>query len=53
LITDDDLRSRLADRGRVTAQGRGIEARADIVADLYRHAARRSSDRAPLRDGAP
>jgi glycosyltransferase involved in cell wall biosynthesis len=41
LITDDDLRARLAERGRVTAQGRGIEARADIVAEMYRDAAHR------------
>ncbi len=42
LITDDELRGRIAERGRVTAQGRGIEARADIVAEMYRHALRRA-----------
>ncbi|HEY5025304.1 MAG TPA: glycosyltransferase family 4 protein [Acidimicrobiales bacterium] len=42
LITDDELRARLAQRGRSTAQGRGIEARADIVAELYRQAAHRA-----------
>jgi glycosyltransferase involved in cell wall biosynthesis len=39
LVTDTELRSRLAQRGRVTAQGRGIEARADIIAELYRELA--------------
>jgi glycosyltransferase involved in cell wall biosynthesis len=38
LITDSELRARLADRGRVTAQGRGIEARADVAAEIYRGA---------------
>jgi glycosyltransferase involved in cell wall biosynthesis len=42
LLTDDELRGRIAERGRVTAQGRGIEARADIVAEMYRHAGRRA-----------
>jgi D-inositol-3-phosphate glycosyltransferase len=42
LVTDDELRTRLAERGRHTAQGRGIEERADIVAEMYRQAARRS-----------
>jgi glycosyltransferase involved in cell wall biosynthesis len=39
LVTDGDLRRRLAERGRVTAEARGIEARADRVAELYREAA--------------
>jgi len=41
LVTDDELRARIADRGRVTAQARGIEARADVIAGLYRELAGR------------
>ena len=41
LITDAELRSRIAERGRLTAQARGIEARADIIAEVYRQATRR------------
>jgi glycosyltransferase involved in cell wall biosynthesis len=40
LITDTELRARLAERGRVTAQGHGTEARADVVAEVYRRAVR-------------
>lgn len=43
LLTDSELRARLGERGRVTAQTRGIEARADVAAELYRQAARRST----------
>lgn len=43
LITDEEWRARLAERGRVTAQGRGIEARADVAAEMYRQAVGRSS----------
>lgn len=50
LITDDELRARIAARGRATAQARGIEARADVAAEIYFRAARRSP-RAP--EGAP
>jgi glycosyltransferase involved in cell wall biosynthesis len=42
LLTDDELRARLAQRGRVTAQGRGIERRADTMAEIYRQAMTRS-----------
>jgi glycosyltransferase involved in cell wall biosynthesis len=52
LITDDDLRARLARRGRDTARGRGIEARADVAAEMYRHVARRAVAPAPLPEGA-
>ncbi len=52
LITDDDLRARLARRGRASAQGRGIEARADVAAAMYRHAAGRGAAPAPLPEGA-
>jgi len=38
LVTDDELRARLAARGRATALGRGIEARADTIAHIYRQA---------------
>jgi len=38
LVTDDELRARLAARGRATALDRGIEARADTIAGLYRQA---------------
>jgi len=38
LVTDPEWRAKLAERGRVTAQGRGIEARADVVAEMYRQA---------------
>jgi glycosyltransferase involved in cell wall biosynthesis len=38
LVSDPEWRAKLAARGRVTAQGRGIEARADVVADMYRRA---------------
>ncbi|MGA2519800.1 MAG: glycosyltransferase family 4 protein, partial [Acidimicrobiales bacterium] len=38
LVTDDELRARIASRGRTTALGRGTEARADTVAALYRQA---------------
>jgi glycosyltransferase involved in cell wall biosynthesis len=38
LLTDDELRARLAERGRVTAQARGIERRADTMAEIYRQA---------------
>jgi D-inositol-3-phosphate glycosyltransferase len=41
LIGDPDLRTRLARRGRVTAQENGIEVRAAIVADIHREAVRR------------
>ena len=41
LVTDPELRARIAERGRVTAQARGIEARADVIAELYRRVARR------------
>ena len=41
LITDGELRARLAERGRVTAQARGIETRADTLAEVYRAALRR------------
>ncbi len=41
LVTDGELRARLAERGRASARGRGIEARADAVAEIYRRAARR------------
>ncbi len=44
LLTDAEFRARIAERGRVTAQARGIERRADTVAELYRHAARRWHD---------
>jgi glycosyltransferase involved in cell wall biosynthesis len=50
LITDPELRGRLAERGRQTAQGRGIEARADVAAAMYRAAVRgrgRGSDGTP------
>ena len=50
LITDDELRARLAQRGRATAQLRGIEARADVVAEMYRQSATRlpvGSERTP------
>jgi len=43
LVTDTELRARLAERGRETAQGRGIEARADRIAELYRRAAARGA----------
>ena len=49
LVTDDELRARLAERGRVTAQGHGVEARADVAAEMYRAALRRP---APRGDGA-
>ena len=52
LITDDDLRARLARRGRDTARGRGIEARADVAAEMYRAVARRGVAPAPLPEGA-
>jgi len=39
LLTDPATRARLARRGAETAQGRGIEARAEVVADLYRSVA--------------
>jgi glycosyltransferase involved in cell wall biosynthesis len=42
LITDEEWRARLAERGRVTAQERGIEARADVAAEMYRHAVGRA-----------
>jgi glycosyltransferase involved in cell wall biosynthesis len=38
LVTDAELRARLAARGRATALDRGIEARADTIAGLYRQA---------------
>ena len=38
MVTDGPLRERLGRRGRVTAEARGIEARADTVAELYRRA---------------
>jgi glycosyltransferase involved in cell wall biosynthesis len=50
LVTDPELRARIAERGRVTAQARGIEARADTIAELYRRAALRS--RRPERVGS-
>ena len=40
LVTDDELRARLAARGRASAQGLGVEARADVIADIYRQAVR-------------
>ena len=43
LITDVELRARLAERGRVTAQSRGIEARADVAAEIYRQAVGRGT----------
>jgi glycosyltransferase involved in cell wall biosynthesis len=42
LLTDGELRARLAERGRVTAQARGIERRADTMAEIYRQARSRS-----------
>ena len=50
LVTDDELRARLAERGRVTAQGHGVEARADEAAEMYRAALGRSAARG---DGTP
>ncbi|HLM96797.1 MAG TPA: glycosyltransferase family 4 protein [Acidimicrobiales bacterium] len=41
LITDGELRTRLAARGRVTARARGIETRAEAIAEVYRRARRR------------
>lgn len=41
LLTDPATRARLAARGAQTAQGRGIEARAEVIAALYRGLARR------------
>ena len=50
LLTDTDLRRRLARRGHDTAQAFGIDARADRLAELYRAvAARRSARRAARR----
>ena len=45
LVTDTDLRTRLAARGRASAEGRGVDERAAVVADLYRHAAARRDRR--------
>jgi glycosyltransferase involved in cell wall biosynthesis len=39
LLTDPDLRARLAARARHSAQARGTDARADVMADLFRRAA--------------
>jgi glycosyltransferase involved in cell wall biosynthesis len=39
LVTDPDLRTRLAARGRRSAEGRGVEDRAGVMAELYRRAA--------------
>ena len=41
LVTDADLRSRVATRARASAEGHGIEGRAGVVAELYRRAAAR------------
>ncbi|HEV2994069.1 MAG TPA: glycosyltransferase family 4 protein, partial [Acidimicrobiia bacterium] len=41
LLTDPELRGRLARRGRVTAQAHGVAPRADAIAALYRDVARR------------
>ncbi|HLI73184.1 MAG TPA: glycosyltransferase family 4 protein [Acidimicrobiales bacterium] len=45
VLTEDELRSRLARRGRQTAQAFGIEARADAVAELYHAVAARRNPR--------
>jgi D-inositol-3-phosphate glycosyltransferase len=44
LIADPELRGRLAARGRASALGRGIEARAEAIAEIYRDATRRHVD---------
>jgi len=51
LVTDTELRERLAARGRITAQARGIDARADVVAALYRQLADRQLASAARRGG--
>jgi glycosyltransferase involved in cell wall biosynthesis len=38
LLTDPDLRARLTTRARASAQARGIEPRAEVMADLFRRA---------------
>ena len=43
LITDPALRAGLAERGRRSAQRRGIEGRAEVIAELYRQVARRAA----------
>jgi D-inositol-3-phosphate glycosyltransferase len=53
LVTDGELRARIAERGRATAQGRGIEARADIVAEMYRQVARAPGSAAGAPAGEP
>ncbi len=46
LLTDDELRARIASHGHATALGRGTEARADTVAAPDRQAASRQRGRA-------
>ena len=44
LVTDPEGRGRLAARARASAEGHGLEARAEALAELYRRATGRSAD---------